>query len=107
MGQATLVEVHDPDECRRALDAGAVIIGVNNRNLRTLQVDLQASHEVAALLPRGVIGVSESGLKSREDLRTMQALGYRAFLMGERFMIEPDPGAALAAMVESLQGAVP
>jgi len=102
---AALVEVHSEDECRRALDAGAAIIGVNNRNLRTLQVDLDASKQVAKLLPSNVIGISESGLKTSADLQSMKALGYKAFLMGERFMIEPDPGAALAGLIESLQGA--
>jgi indole-3-glycerol phosphate synthase len=99
---AALVEVHDVDECRRALAAGAGIIGVNNRNLRTLQVDLDASREVARLLPESTIGISESGLKTPADLQAMQALGYRAFLMGERFMIEPDPGTALRGLLESL-----
>lgn len=104
LGLASLVEVHDTEETRRALDAGASIIGVNNRNLRTLQVDLDASRRVAALLPSTVIAVSESGLKTASDLQAMQALGYRAFLMGERFMIEPDPGAALRGLIESRQG---
>jgi indole-3-glycerol phosphate synthase len=105
LGLAALVEVHDADECRRAVAAGASLIGVNNRNLRTLTVDLHASRDVAALLPRSAIGISESGLKTAADLQAMQALGYRAFLMGERFMIEADPGAALAGLIASLQGA--
>ena len=92
-------------ECARALAMGAKIIGVNNRNLRTLQVDLDASRAVAAMLPAGTIGISESGLKSSADLQAMKALGYRAFLMGERFMIEPDPGAALAGLIETLGSA--
>jgi indole-3-glycerol phosphate synthase/phosphoribosylanthranilate isomerase len=100
---ATLVEVHDKAECRRALDAGATIVGVNNRNLRTLQVDLDASRQIAAMLPANVIGISESGLKTPADLQSMKALGYQAFLMGERFMIEPDPGAALGALIDSLE----
>lgn len=103
LGLAALVEVHDVRECARALAMGAAIIGVNNRHLRTLQVDLDASREVAAMLPAGTIGISESGLKSAADLQAMTALGYRAFLMGERFMIEPDPGAALAGLIESLE----
>jgi len=107
LGLAALVEVHSTDECRRAIDAGAAIIGVNNRDLRTLQVDLDASRQVAELLPKSVIGISESGLKTPADLRAMKALGYRAFLMGERFMIEPDPGAALATLIESLEGVRP
>jgi indole-3-glycerol phosphate synthase len=100
---AALVEVHDVAECRRAAAAGAAIIGVNNRNLRTLQVDLNASRDCAAVLPKGAIGISESGLKTSSDLHAMKALGYQAFLMGERFMIEPDPGAALAGLMESLE----
>jgi indole-3-glycerol phosphate synthase len=103
---AALVEVHDVGECRRAAEAGATIIGVNNRNLRTLQVDLNASREVAAVMPKGAIGVSESGLKTGADLHAMKGLGYQAFLMGERFMIEPDPGAALAGLIESLDGSL-
>lgn len=103
LGLAALVEVHSADECRRAIDAGAVIIGVNNRNLRTLEVDLQASETIAAMLPPSVIAISESGLKTRGDLQRMTALGYRAFLIGERFMIEPDPGAALAGLIGSLE----
>ena len=106
LGLATLVEVHDARECTRALAMGATIIGVNNRNLRTLQVDLEASRTVAAMLPAGTIGISESGLKSGADLQAMRALGYRAYLMGERFMTERDPGAALAALLETLEGAV-
>jgi indole-3-glycerol phosphate synthase len=104
-GLAALVEVHNAGECARAIDAGATIIGVNNRNLRTLEVDLKASHEVATMLPPGVIGISESGLKTSADLQAMTDLGYQAFLMGERFMIEPDPGAALAGLIESLEAA--
>lgn len=105
LGLAALVEVHSKDECRRAIDAGASIIGVNNRNLRTLQVDLDASEAIAGMLPAGVIGISESGLKTPADLHRMKSLGYRAFLMGERFMIEPNPGAALAGLIEALEGA--
>jgi indole-3-glycerol phosphate synthase len=105
VGLTVLVEVHNAEECRRAVAAGASIIGVNNRNLRTLQVDLDASREVARLLPSSAIGISESGLKTPADVLAMTALGYRAFLMGERFMVEPDPGAALAALMASCQAA--
>jgi indole-3-glycerol phosphate synthase len=105
LGLAALVEVHSIEECRRAVDAGAAIVGVNNRNLRTLQVDLAASRQVAEVLPKSVIAISESGLKTAADLQAMKSLGYRAFLMGERFMIEPDPGAALAGLVGSLEAA--
>jgi indole-3-glycerol phosphate synthase len=102
LGLAALVEVHTVEECDRALAAGARLIGVNNRNLRTLEVDLEASHEIAERLPRGVVAVSESGLKTAADLQRMTALGYRAFLIGERFMTAADPGGALAALLRSL-----
>jgi len=98
LGLAALVEVHDDEELTRALDAGARLIGVNNRNLRTLQVDVDASARLAARMPSGVVGISESGLRSREDLTALAAMGYRAFLIGERFMTAPDPAAALAEL---------
>ena len=96
---AALVEVHDEAELKRAVDAGARIIGVNNRNLRTLSVDVEASYRLAAGLPSDVIGVSESGLKSREEVERLTAAGYRAFLVGERFMTDPDPAGALRQLM--------
>ncbi len=75
-----------------AIDAGAQIVGVNNRNLRTLAVDVHVSDELIARMPADVIAVSESGLRTAEDLTRLRALGYRAFLIGERFMAAPDPG---------------
>lgn len=101
LGLDTLVEVHDPGELASAVEIGAKVIGVNNRNLRTLQVDLQASEDVMARMPRDVIAVSESGLKTVDDIDRMKALGYRAFLIGERFMTAPVPGDALAALIGS------
>ena len=95
LGLAALVEVHDVDEVDRALAAGAEIVGVNNRNLRTLDVDVRASELAAARIPSHVIAVSESGLKSADDLARMRDHGFRAFLIGERFMTAADPGQAL------------
>jgi indole-3-glycerol phosphate synthase len=95
LGLAALVEVHDEAELMRAIDSGARLIGVNNRNLRTLQVDVEASYRLAERIPNGVVGVSESGLRSRDDLARLTAAGYRAFLVGERFMTDPDPARAL------------
>ena len=103
LGLAALVEVHSAQECERALRCRARLIGVNNRNLRTLQLDLEASYVVARSLPDDVVAVSESGLKTPDDLRSMTALGYNAFLIGERFMVMPDPGAALADLLASLK----
>jgi indole-3-glycerol phosphate synthase len=99
IGLDVLVEVHDQPELDRALAAGADLVGVNNRNLRTLAVDIDASRRLAPLLPSHVIGVAESGLRTAEDLRALRELGYRAFLIGERLMAAPDPGAALSEMV--------
>jgi len=101
LGLATLVEVHDEEELTRAVDSGARIIGVNNRNLRTLAVDVEASDRLAVRLPRDVIGVSESGLKSRKELDRLAAAGYRAFLIGERFMTDADPAGALRKLMGS------
>jgi indole-3-glycerol phosphate synthase len=99
LGLAALVEVHDGDELTRAVDAGARLVGVNNRNLRTLAVDTEASYRLAARLPKNVIGVSESGLQTREDIETLTAAGYRAFLIGERVMTDSDPAGAIQRLV--------
>jgi indole-3-glycerol phosphate synthase len=108
LGLAALVEVHDEEELARAVDSGARLIGVNNRNLRTLHVDVEASHRLAARLPHDAIGVSESGLRTRSDLEQLTAAGYRAFLVGERFMTDPDiPGALRALTTPLASGAAP
>ena len=95
LGLAALVEVHDEEEMRRALGAGARIVGVNSRNLRTLAVDPGVLEVVAPLLPDGVTAVAESGIRSRADLDRLAGAGYDAFLVGERLITQPDPGAAL------------
>jgi indole-3-glycerol phosphate synthase len=102
LGLAALVEVHEEVELTRALDAGARVVGVNNRNLRTLQVDVDVSYRLAAQMPADVIAVSESGLQSRTDLERLAEAGYQAFLIGERFMTDADPVTAL----RELTGAV-
>ncbi len=99
LGLATLVEVYDETELARAIDSGARVIGVNNRNLHTLTVDVEASYRLAAQMPRDVVAVSESGLQSRTDLDRLAAAGYRAFLIGERFMTDPDPASAIRNLV--------
>ena len=101
LGLDTLVEVHDAEELAVALDSGARVIGVNNRNLRTLTVDVRASDDLIARMPADVVAVSESGLKTADDLVRLGAAGYRAFLIGERFMTSEDPGRALASLLGS------
>jgi indole-3-glycerol phosphate synthase len=95
LGLAALVEVHDLGELERALDGGARLVGVNSRNLRTLQVDPGVFDTVAERLPPGVTAVAESGIRRPEDLSRLSAAGYHAFLVGERLIAQPDPGAAL------------
>ena len=99
-GLDVLVEAHDAKELSIAIDAGARIVGVNNRNLRTLEVDVHASETLIAQMPPDVVAVSESGLKTAADLARLKALGYRAFLIGERLMAASDPGAALASLLD-------
>ena len=100
LGLDVLVEVHTADELSVAIDAGARIVGVNNRNLRTLEVDVTASEALAARMPREIVSVSESGLKTPADLIRLRQLGYDAFLIGERFMSGLDPGAALKTLLQ-------
>ena len=99
LGLASLVEVHNEEELARAIDSGARLIGVNNRNLRTLAVDVEASYRLASLIPAHVVAVSESGLQSRIDLERLSAAGYRAFLIGERFMTDSDPASAIRDLI--------
>jgi len=101
LGLDVLVEVHEETELAIALDAGARIVGVNNRNLRTLSVDVRASEALVAGIPADVIAVSESGLRTSDDVERLRQLGYRAFLIGERFMTAADPGAELGALLNN------
>jgi indole-3-glycerol phosphate synthase len=97
-GAAVLVEVHDEEELTMAADAGADIIGVNSRNLRTLAVDPGLHDRLASGLPASAVTVAESGLREAADLQRLERAGYHAFLVGERLIVEPDPGAALRGL---------
>ncbi len=99
LGMEALVEVHTAEELERVLAAGARILGVNNRNLHTLEVRVETSLELAGMIPEDCVAVSESGLRSAEDLRKLSAAGFDAFLIGESLMREPDPGAALKRLI--------
>ncbi len=78
-----------------AIDAGAEIVGVNSRNLRTLAVEPALHDRLAPLLPAGAAAVAESGLRELSDLRRLERAGYTGFLVGERLIVQPDPGGAL------------
>lgn len=98
LGLASLVEVHDETELDRALGAGASLIGINNRDLKTLQVDLAVTERVAALAPAAARLVGESGIASVADVERMAAAGVDAILVGESLIVHPDRVAALKAL---------
>jgi indole-3-glycerol phosphate synthase len=104
LGMEPLVEVHTARELERALTAGARILGVNNRDLTTLSVRVETSFELVGLIPDECIAVSESGLRTREDLSKLRAAGFDAFLIGTHLMISPDPAAALSSLLLSPSG---
>ncbi|MDR3325565.1 MAG: indole-3-glycerol phosphate synthase TrpC [Spirochaetaceae bacterium] len=93
-----LVEAHSEDEVKGALDAGARVIGVNNRDLKTFKVDLRNSLRLRPLVPPDKIFVAESGIKTAEDVRTLRAAGVDAALIGEAMMKAPDKKAFLASL---------
>ncbi|HOX38878.1 MAG TPA: indole-3-glycerol phosphate synthase TrpC [Candidatus Brocadiia bacterium] len=101
LGMDALVEVHDRGEMARAQDSGAELIGINNRNLRTFEVDLRASIELAALAPVGAALVSESGIKNTEDLAFLGKAGVKAVLVGETLMRAPDMRSAVESLLAS------
>jgi indole-3-glycerol phosphate synthase len=103
LGLDALVEVHTSDELRRSVNAGAKMIGVNNRNLQTFQVSLETSERLIAEAPRDRIMISESGLKSAKPLRHLQALGFRGFLIGEALMRATDPENALRDLITAAE----
>lgn len=101
LGLDALVEVHTSDELRRALNTGAKIIGVNNRNLETLEVSLRTSERLIAETPPDTVMISESGLRDGQQLRRLHALGFRGFLIGESLMRAKDPETALRDLILS------
>ena len=100
LGLAALVEVHDGAELRRAVQAGAIVIGVNNRNLRTLAVDVNVSRTLVVEMPPGTVAVAESGLRTSADLVDLGAAGYHAFLIGETLITTPEPGETLGRLID-------
>lgn len=96
LGMDVLVEVHDAAELDEALRLPTPLIGINNRNLRTFEVSLQTTLDLLLRIPAGRCVVTESGILSRADVERMQAADVHAFLVGEAFMRQPDPGVALA-----------
>jgi len=99
MGLDVLCEIHDRAELERAAGLGFTVIGVNSRNLHTMQVRPETQIELVQWLPREAVRVAESGIRSAAEIERMVDAGYDAFLVGESLMRQPDPGAALAALL--------
>jgi indole-3-glycerol phosphate synthase len=104
LGLSALVEAHDEDEVRKALAAGARVVGVNNRDLRTFDVDEGRSARLRALVPPEVIFVSESGIQTPQDVAALNAAGIGAALIGETLMRAEDKAALLSAMKTAARG---
>jgi indole-3-glycerol phosphate synthase len=100
LGLASLVEVHSRSELDRALELAPRMIGVNNRDLTTLEVDPTVSLQLVGSIPDGTVSVAESGLSRCEDLRRLRESGYDAFLVGEHLVSAPDPGLALRELLK-------
>jgi indole-3-glycerol phosphate synthase len=96
---AALVEVHDEEELKPAVASGARLIGVNNRNLHTFEVNLETSLRLAEKIPAAVVKVAESGINTAENIGQLRSSGYQAFLIGEHLMKSGDPAAALRALL--------
>jgi indole-3-glycerol phosphate synthase len=99
LGMEALVEVHSREELRRAMEAGARIVGVNNRDLRSFDVRVETSLELIEEIPDACIAVSESGLRTHADLARLRTAGFDAFLVGEQLMTAVEPGAALRELL--------
>ena len=98
LDMAVLVEVHDGAELDRALRLKTLLVGINNRNLRTFEVSLSTTLDLLPKVPADRLLITESGILSRADVQTMRGAGVHAFLVGEAFMRAPDPGEALASL---------
>jgi indole-3-glycerol phosphate synthase len=96
---ASLVEVHNQDELAKAVDSGAELIGVNNRDLETFEVSLETSLRLSYLMPSQVIRVSESGIRTKSDIDLLRGAGFQAFLVGESLMRSNRPAQALRELV--------
>jgi indole-3-glycerol phosphate synthase len=101
LGLNAIVEVHDDSELDRAMDIGSRIIGINNRDLRTFEVDLTVSTRLAGRIPGDIVVVAESGIGSPEDIMKLRGGGVHVFLIGENFMRAPDPGVELNKLISS------
>jgi indole-3-glycerol phosphate synthase len=105
-GLDVLCEAHDELELQRALDAGCDLIGINSRNLRTFEVNLETAFRLAEKIPQQCVRVAESGIHSGADIARLRSAGYEAFLIGESLMKADRPGAALVKLIEEARAVV-
>ncbi len=103
LGLEVLLETHGAEEILQNLEAGADLIGINNRNLNTFDVDIENSIRLAGLLPADTVKVAESGIESAETIRILKQSGFKGFLIGEYFMKDPDPAKKCASFVKELR----
>jgi indole-3-glycerol phosphate synthase len=98
-----LLEVHNQEELEATLEAGADLIGVNNRNLKTFELSIEISKSLSTLIPDGVVKVSESGIESPETIIELMNYGYEGFLMGQNFMQHSSPENACKEFIDELK----
>jgi indole-3-glycerol phosphate synthase len=101
LGMDVLVEVHDDDELTRALKLNPAMIGINNRNLKTLTVDIETSRRLGKKIPSGILKIAESGISKSETIKELRTAGFNGFLIGESLMKEKDIGAAFESLTQT------
>ena len=102
LGMEVLLEIHNEDELQKSIMPSLNMIGVNNRNLKTFEVSLETSKTLSGLIPDEFVKISESGIRTVEDIKSLQPYGYKGFLIGESFMKTENPGAAAADFINLL-----
>ena len=103
LGMQSILEVHSLEELQNHICDTVDIIGVNNRNLKTFEVDLQTSRELIEHIPENFVKISESGLKHAQDILDLKNIGYNGFLLGEHFMVTDNPGLSAQQFIQSLK----
>ncbi|MDA9002651.1 indole-3-glycerol phosphate synthase TrpC [Flavobacteriaceae bacterium] len=104
LGMEVLLEIHNEDELQKSIMPSLNMIGVNNRNLKTFEVSLETSKTLSGLIPDEFVKISESGIRTVEDIKSLQPYGFKGFLIGENFMKTENPGASAAAFIKQLNG---
>jgi indole-3-glycerol phosphate synthase len=104
LGMEVLLEIHNEEELHKSVMPSLNMIGVNNRNLKTFEVSLETSQTLSTLIPNEFVKISESGIRTVEDIQSLQPFGYKGFLIGENFMKTDDPGTSASTFIKQLNG---